>query len=403
MNYDFQVLALGGDHIGPEVVASGLRVLHKAAQMAGLHIGVDEDLLGGASWDAHGRFCTDEVLSKARQADAILVGAVGGPEWDSLHIEGPITESDGLTRLRIELEVFNALRPARAWRALHHLTPYRSEAIDGADIMVIRENCGGIYYGEPRGREIRSDGQERAFEISEYTTSEVERIARCAFQCARNRRNQLVSLEKSNVMETGKLWRETIERIGKEEFPDVEFQSILMDYALYAVSMAPTRYDVIVTDNLFGDLISDMVGAIAGSLGMLPSATLPGPAMSGVPVKGGIYEPTRGPVGAAMCAATILGLNENQTVDALGNAGTQASGLWEFLATGTMSKHLHAGRAAESGMMAAELALAGFSGPDTILEGEKGLYAGACPDPDPSAVLANPDAEWQLLQTSIKP
>ena len=165
MKRNYQVLALGGDHIGPEVVASGLQILHETAKIAGLDITVDEDLLGGASWDVHGRFCTDEVLNKARQSDAILVGAVGGPKWDSLRIDGPITESDGLTRLRIELEVYNALRPARAWRTLHHLTPYRSEVIDGASIMVIRENCGGIYYGEPRGRETLSSGEERALAI----------------------------------------------------------------------------------------------------------------------------------------------------------------------------------------------------------------------------------------------
>ena len=290
----YQVLSLGGDHIGPEVVDAGLEVLRCAATIADIEITIDEDLLGGASWDRHGSFCTDAVLEKARRADAILVGAVGGPEWDSLHIDGPITETDGLTRLRIELEVYNAMRPARAWKALHHLTPYRPEAIDGADIMVIRENCGGIYYGEPRGRERLADGQTRAFEISEYSTHEIERIARCAFEAARTRRGKVASLEKSNVMETGKLWRETMTRIGQDEYPDVELTHLLMDYALYAVSKTPKAFDVVVADNLFGDLISDMVGAFAGSLGMLPSATLPGPARAGVPIKGGLFEPTHG-------------------------------------------------------------------------------------------------------------
>lgn len=290
----FHVLSLGGDHIGPEVTQAALRVLRHAADRFALAVTIDEDLLGGASWDAHGTFCTDAVLEKARRADATLVGAVGGPEWDGLRIDGPITETDGLTRLRIELDVYNALRPARAWPALIDRTPFRADVVDGADILVVRENSGGIYYGEPRGRETLADGQERAFEISEYTTGEVERIARCAFEAARGRRGAVASLDKSNVMESGKLWRETMTRIGRDEFPDVTLTHVLMDYALYAVTCDPKRFDVIVADNLFGDLISDMVGAVAGSLGLLPSATLPGPAVSGGRIRGGVFEPTHG-------------------------------------------------------------------------------------------------------------
>ena len=291
---EFNVLALGGDHIGPEVVVSGLAVLRHVAMLFSLKIVIEEDLLGGASWDRHGTFCTDEVAKKARAADAILVGAVGGPEWDHIHVEGPITQTDGLTRLRIELDVFNALRPARSWGPLLHRTPYRPEVVDGTDILVVRENSGGIYYGEPRGRETLKDGQERAFEISEYSTYEIERIARCAFEAARSRRNNVVSLDKSNVMESGKLWRETVGRIGKDEYPDVNLTHFLMDYALYAVCRSPRDFDVLLADNLFGDLMSDMIAATAGSLGMLPSATLPCEARSGVPIRGGLYEPTHG-------------------------------------------------------------------------------------------------------------
>ena len=312
MNNNFKVLALGGDHIGPEVVAAGLQVLKFTADKAGIDVHVEEDLLGGASWDVHARFCTDEVLEKSRNSDAILVGAVGGPEWDHIVIDGPVTEQDGLTRLRVELDVFNALRPARAWTALLGQTPYRAEVVDGADILVVRENSGGIYYGEPRGSETRADGQVRAFEISEYSTGEVERIARCAFEAARTRRNQVTSLDKSNVMETGKLWRQTVERIGREEYPDVQLNHLLMDYALYAVGKSPRNFDVVLADNLFGDLISDMVGMVAGSLGMLPSATLPCAARDGEPVKGGIYEPSHGTApdisgkGIANPMATVL-------------------------------------------------------------------------------------------------
>lgn len=294
MSNRFRVLALGGDHIGPEVLAAGLTVLRHVAKRAGMAIEIDEDLLGGASWEVHGTFCTDAVLDKARSADATLVGAVGGPEWDGFGRDGPITESDGLTRLRIELDVYNALRPVRSWPALHHRTPFRPEIIDGADILVIRENSGGIYYGEPRGRETGPDGEVRAFEISEYRVSEIERIARCAFEAARDRRGKLASLDKSNVMETGMLWRETVARIGREEYPEVELRHLLMDYALFAVTCAPREFDVILADNLFGDLISDMVGALAGSLGMLPSATLPAGVKTGERIVGGVFEPSHG-------------------------------------------------------------------------------------------------------------
>ena len=318
MSRPFKVLALGGDHIGPEVVASGLAVLRHAAEQFGVAVEIEEDLLGGASWDVHGTFCTDAVVAKARAADAILVGAVGGPEWDGIRIDGPITESDGLTRLRIELDVYNALRPARAWPALVAQTPYRQDVVDGADLLVVRENSGGIYYGEPRGREVLSDGQIRAFEISEYRTGEIERIARCAFEAARGRRGHVASLDKSNVMESGKLWRETVERVGRDEYPDVELRHLLMDYALFAVARAPRDFDVLLADNLFGDLISDLIAVVSGSLGMLPSATLPAAARPGHPVKGGLYEPTHGsapdisgrgianPIGAILSVAMMF-------------------------------------------------------------------------------------------------
>lgn len=294
MTEKYNVLALAGDYIGPEVVGAGLQVLEHTAQTFGIEITVEEGLLGGASWDVHGMFCTDETLERARAADAVLVGAVGGPKWDSIKIDGPITETDGLTRLRIELDIFNALRPVRAWSQLIFRTPYRPEFVDGANIMCVRENCGGIYYGEPRGFEELTNGQHRAFEISEYRTWEIERIARSAFEEARRRSNLVTSLDKSNVMESGKLWRETVIRIGAEEYPDVELQHLLTDYALYALASRPCDFDVVLADNLFGDLVSDMVGVVAGSLGMLPSATLPVAAKPGERIKPGVYEPSHG-------------------------------------------------------------------------------------------------------------
>lgn len=312
-----RILALGGDHIGPEVTAAALAVTRAVASRFGIGVEIEEDLLGGASWEVHGRFCTDEVLEKARCADATLVGAVGGPEWDEIRVDGPVTEQDGLTRLRVELDVYNALRPARSWPGLEHRTPFRPEMLTGAEILVVRENCGGIYYGEPRGRESEATG-ERAFEVSEYRTAEIERIARCAFEAARARRGQLASLDKANVMETGKLWRETVTRIGREEYPDVTLRHLLMDHAVFAVVQDPRRFDVLLADNLFGDLVSDLTGVLAGSLGLLPSATLPGPALPGKPLPGGIYEPTHGtapdisgtgvanPIGAILSAALMF-------------------------------------------------------------------------------------------------
>lgn len=290
----FKLLALGGDHIGPEVTMAALDVFQHLTTREQIPVEIDEDLLGGASWDVHQTFCTDDVAAKAKAADAILVGAVGGPEWDAIEIDGPITETDGLTRLRIELDVYNALRPARAWKPLLNKTPYRDNVVTGSNILVVRENSGGIYYGEPRGRDTDAQGQQRAYEISEYHTFEIERIARCALTAARDRKKQLVSLDKSNVMETGKLWRETVGRIARDEFPDVTVRHLLMDFALYEIARKPTEFDVVLADNLFGDLVSDLVGITAGSLGMLPSACLPGPVKSGDRIRGGIYEPTHG-------------------------------------------------------------------------------------------------------------
>ena len=318
MSGPFRLLALGGDHIGPEVTDAALAVFRHLVRREDIATEVEEDLLGGASWDAHQTFCTDDVLDKARRADAVLVGAVGGPEWDHIRVDGPVTETDGLTRLRIELDVYNALRPARAWQPLVMRTPYRPEVVGGADLLVVRENSGGIYYGEPRGRERQDDGQERAFEISEYRTFQVERIARCALTAAQGRSGRLASLDKSNVMETGKLWRDTVGRVARDEFPGIEVTHLLMDFALFEIARHPRSFDVVLADNLFGDLVSDLTGILSGSLGLLPSATLPGPAVSGGSVRGGVFEPTHGtapdisgqgianPIGAILSVAMIF-------------------------------------------------------------------------------------------------
>ena len=291
---DFNVLVLGGDHIGPEVATAGVQVLKHTANYANINVTLEEGLIGGASWNKHGTYCTDDVLRKVSKANATLVGAVGGPEWDDKHHSGSIIDSDGLMRLRIELDLYNALRPIRSWKPLVNQTPYRPEVIKDTDLLIVRENCGGIYVGEPRGRDHVSKTHYRAYETCEYNTMQIERIARSAFEMAQNRRKQVTSLDKSNVLESGKLWRETVDKIGNTEYPDIKLTHLLMDYALFAVNMNPYSFDVLLADNLFGDLMSDMTGAIAGSLGMLPSATLPTRVRKGHQIRGGVYEPTHG-------------------------------------------------------------------------------------------------------------
>ena len=335
----FTVLALGGDGIGPEVVNAGLEVLQAAADTAGLRIEVEEDLLHGAAWERYGTFCRDETVARARAADAVLVGAVGDPRFDELlagggtsgekapagradhrvagHTEDhlpasgapagtddPASENgpgdwnpidkDGLMRLRRELDVYAGLRPARAFDALVGRTPFRPEVIRGTDLMVLRELCGGAYFGLPRGIERLPGGGRRAFDATVYTEAEIERVARAGFELARRRRKRLLSVDKANVMESGMLWREVVSDIGAREYPDVALTHFYADNAAYQLARAPRDFDVVLADNLLGDLLSDQAGAIAGSLGMLPSASLAGLPPNAEPAKPGLYEPVHG-------------------------------------------------------------------------------------------------------------
>jgi 3-isopropylmalate dehydrogenase len=277
-----KLLLLPGDGIGPEVCAEVRRV---AAALTP-DIEVTEAIYGGASYDAYGTPLTDEVLAMALSADAVLLGAVGGPQW--ANTPRALRPEAGLLKLRVEMGVFANLRPALCFEALADASSLKREVVSGLDIMIVRELTGGVYFGQPRGIETLSDGQKRGFDTQVYTTSEIERVARVAFELARGRRNHVTSAEKSNVMESGVLWREVVTELHAREYADVTLEHMLADNAAMQLVRRPTQFDVLVTDNLFGDILSDAASQATGSLGMLPSAAL------GIKGKPGLYEPIHG-------------------------------------------------------------------------------------------------------------
>jgi 3-isopropylmalate dehydrogenase len=266
------IVTLPGDGIGPEVMAAGLEVLAAVAAVE-----LEEHLFGGASIDASGIALTDEVLAACRRSDAVLLGAVGGPKWDSTDPQMPRPEQ-GLLGVRKGLGLFANLRPVRAIEALHDASPLREERIAGTDLLVVRELTGGIYFG------AKTRTQSAASDLCEYSVAEVERIARVAFAAART---HVTSVDKANVLETSRLWREVVTRVQAEEFPEVELRHLLVDNAAMALISAPSSFDVIVTENMFGDILSDEAAMITGSIGMLPSASLG----DGGP---GLFEPVHG-------------------------------------------------------------------------------------------------------------
>src|SRR5262249_21598322 len=288
------ILVLAGDGIGPEVVAAGVAVLERGAGASGIPLRIDKDLIGGASFDRHGTFCRDNVVRQAKAADAVLVGAVGGPKWDALTIEGTPMDKDGLVRLRKELDAFACLRPAVSYGPLLSRTPLPQAILSAVHLMLPRQLRGGIYFGEPRGIRQRAGGGSEAFDANFYTSDEIARVARVGFMLARRRRGALVSVDKANVMESGALWRRIVADVGAREFPDVALRHLYADNALFQLVGAPRCFDVVLGDNLFGDLISDLAAAFAGSLGMLPSASLHRLASRGERSGPGIYEPVHG-------------------------------------------------------------------------------------------------------------
>jgi 3-isopropylmalate dehydrogenase len=283
------ILFLPGDGIGPEVMEEVRRVIgwFNGRQLA---LEVEEDLVGGAAYDRFGTPLAETTLEKAKRIGTVMFGAVGGPKYDSLPFE--MKPERGLLRLRKELGLFANLRPALVFPALADASSLKRELVEGLDIMILRELTGGVYFGEPRGIERLPDGQERAVDTQVYTTGEIERIARVAFELARARKNKVTSVEKANVMYTGVLWRRVVQDIHDRDFPDVALEHMYADNCAMQLVRKPKQFDVIVTDNLFGDLLSDCAAMLTGSLGMLPSASLGAPGPDGR--RKALYEPVHG-------------------------------------------------------------------------------------------------------------
>ncbi len=284
------LLILPGDGIGPEAMGEVRRIVSWMEEKRAVVFDVDEDLVGGASIDAHGIPITDEVVDKAQNVDAVLLGAVGGPKWDDLDFS--IKPERGLLRLRKDLALFANLRPAVCFDALVDASSLKPELVSGLDIMIVRELTGGVYFGEPRGIEDLGNGVRRGINTQVYTTPEIHRVARVAFELAKKRDNRVCSSEKANVMESGVLWREEVTHIHDTEFPDVELSHMYADNAAMQLVRAPKQFDVIVTDNLFGDILSDCAAMLTGSLGMLPSASLGDVDETGR--RKALYEPVHG-------------------------------------------------------------------------------------------------------------
>ena len=285
-----KVLFLPGDGIGPEVMRQVGRVIDWFDRRRIASFDVAEGLVGGASYDAHGTPLTDDTMKQALAVDAVLLGAVGGPKWDSL----PFSEKPerGLLRLRKEMELFANLRPALVFDPLIGASTLKPEVIQGLDMMIVRELTGGVYFGEPRGITTLPDGRRRGINTQVYTTAEIIRVARVAFELARKRQGRVCSVEKSNVMESGILWREEVQKLHDAEYKDVALSHMYADNCAMQLVRNPKQFDVIVTDNLFGDLLSDCAAMLTGSLGMLPSASLGAPDASGR--RKALYEPVHG-------------------------------------------------------------------------------------------------------------
>jgi 3-isopropylmalate dehydrogenase len=279
-----EIILLPGDGIGPEVIAESVRVLEKAAARGGHTLAFQERLMGGCSIDRNGVALTDEVLADCRAADAVLLGAVGGPKWDDPRAK--VRPEQGLLGLRKGLEVFANLRPVRVHPALADVSPIKPERLAGVDFMVVRELTGGLYFGQPKQRGKTGDGHERAVDTLEYTDYEVRRVVEFAFRLAAGRRRKVTSVDKANVLEASRLWRQVAAEVGAQH-PDIALDHILVDTAAMRIIGYPRDFDVIVTDNMFGDILTDEASVLAGSMGMLPSASLgsKGP---------GLYEPIHG-------------------------------------------------------------------------------------------------------------
>ncbi len=312
-----KIALLGGDGIGQEVTPEARKVLEVVGRATGASFEFEAALIGGAAIDATGEPLPASTLRLCEQSDAILFGAVGGPKWDALPQEQK--PERGLLGLRKELDLFANLRPAKCFPMLLDASPLKREVVEGTDIMVIRELTGGLYFGEPRGREEFADGGARAVNTMAYTSREVERVARAAFDVAMKRKKRLASVDKANVLVVSQLWREVVTRVGKD-YPQVALEHVLVDNCAMALVHKPTHFDTIVTENTFGDILSDEAAILAGSMGMLPSASIGG--------RVGLYEPVHGtapdiagqgvanPIAAILSAAMLLRYSLSLAADA---------------------------------------------------------------------------------------
>lgn len=298
-----KILVLPGDGIGPEIVTEAVKVLHRVAELEGLKLALEEGLIGGAAYDIVGHPYPEATRQAARAADAVLLGAVGGPQYDAL--ERSLRPERGLLGIRADLGLFANLRPAILYPQLAAASSLRPEIVAGLDLLIIRELTGDIYFGQPRGIEVR-EGQRVGFNTAIYSEAEIERIARVGFEAAQKRNRRLCSVDKANVLEVSELWREVVLRVAKE-YPDVELSHMYVDNAAMQLVRAPKQFDVIVTGNIFGDILSDEAAMLTGSIGMLPSASLNA---SGA----GLYEPIHGSApdiagqGKANPIATVLSI-----------------------------------------------------------------------------------------------
>jgi 3-isopropylmalate dehydrogenase len=287
----YNLLLLPGDGIGPEVMAEVKKLIDLFGRKGIATFNYEEGLVGGACYDAHKVSITDATMEKAHAADAVIFGAVGGPQWDKVPYD--VRPEAGLLRLRKDLALYANLRPAVTYPALADASSLKRELVEGLDIMILRELTGGVYFGEPKTITDLGNGQKRAIDTQVYDTYEIERIGRVAFELARQRRNKVTSMEKRNVMKTGVLWNEVMTDLHEREFKDVQFESQLADSGGMQLVRNPKQFDVVVTDNLFGDMLSDIAAMLTGSLGMLASASL-GEVNPKTGKRMALYEPVHG-------------------------------------------------------------------------------------------------------------
>jgi 3-isopropylmalate dehydrogenase len=316
------ILVLPGDGIGPEIVTEAVKVLNTVNEKFNLGLTLENGLVGGAAYDVHGTPLPEETMSKARAADAILLGAVGGPKWDALE-DRELRPEKGLLGLRSGLELFGNLRPAILYPQLADASSLKPEVVSGLDILIVRELTGGIYFGKPRGIRVLENGEREGYNTYVYNESEIRRIARVAFESAMKRNKKLCSVDKANVLEVTVLWREILIEVGRE-YPEVELSHMYVDNAAMQLVRAPKQFDVMVTGNMFGDILSDAAAMLTGSIGMLPSASLDKD-------NKGMYEPCHGsapdiagqgianPLATILSAAMMLrySLNEVAAADAI--------------------------------------------------------------------------------------